>query len=274
MGANVMSKHNKKRNTAFIYETLLREIVKQSVAKNKDKRNIGISLLKENFKKGTQLRKDLDLYKALLETTNLSEKMAEKLIAEAISQHDKIDQQKLFSEQSNIISLINKELSKNVFSNFVPNYKSLATISQMFSNTLSPKRKVMFESHLIKNLSKSLSKKDEKDCVSNLVVNSFIKRFNETYKELHEEQREMLTLYIDSGRDNGTEFKFYLNEEIERLKKIIKNSYSLQEVKEDEGLKEKLNTVKTLLNDFNQSPINNKKLIETLKIQNLVRELV
>jgi len=33
-----MPKHNKKRNTAFIYEVLLREIVKQSVAKNNKKR--------------------------------------------------------------------------------------------------------------------------------------------------------------------------------------------------------------------------------------------
>ena len=33
-----MGKHNKKRNTAFIYETLVREIVKQSVAKNEEKR--------------------------------------------------------------------------------------------------------------------------------------------------------------------------------------------------------------------------------------------
>ena len=33
-----MSKHNKKRNTAFIYEALVREVVKQSIAKNKQKR--------------------------------------------------------------------------------------------------------------------------------------------------------------------------------------------------------------------------------------------
>ena len=33
-----MAKHNKKRNTAFIYEALVREIVKQSVAKNEQKR--------------------------------------------------------------------------------------------------------------------------------------------------------------------------------------------------------------------------------------------
>ena len=33
-----MAKHNKKRNTAFIYEALVREIVKQSVAKDEKKK--------------------------------------------------------------------------------------------------------------------------------------------------------------------------------------------------------------------------------------------
>ena len=33
-----MGVDNKKRNTAFIYETLVREIVKQSVAKNEEKK--------------------------------------------------------------------------------------------------------------------------------------------------------------------------------------------------------------------------------------------
>ena len=44
-----MGKHNKKRNTAFIYETLVREIVKQSVAKNEEKRNLAIQIMKEAF---------------------------------------------------------------------------------------------------------------------------------------------------------------------------------------------------------------------------------
>ena len=46
-----MSKHNKKRNTAFIYEALVREVVKQSIAKNTKKRNLAISLIKEFFNK-------------------------------------------------------------------------------------------------------------------------------------------------------------------------------------------------------------------------------
>ena len=55
-----MAKHNKKRNTAFIYEALVREIVKQSVAKNNEKRNIAIQIMKEVFAPKTELRRELD----------------------------------------------------------------------------------------------------------------------------------------------------------------------------------------------------------------------
>ena len=100
-----MAKHNKKRNTAFIYEVLLREVVKQSMAKNSEKRNVAITILKESFKKGTQLKKELDLYKALIETKSLPERLAEKLIHETMAQHQQVEQDQLFKEQSAVISI-------------------------------------------------------------------------------------------------------------------------------------------------------------------------
>ena len=136
-----MAKHNKKRNTAFIYEALVREIVKQSVAKNNEKRNVAIQIMKEVFAPKTQLRKELDLYKTLMENNSLQESIAEKILIETKTQHSQINQKQLFKEQSVAISKINKELSKSVFNNFVPNYKYLATISQVFGSTQGPKPK-------------------------------------------------------------------------------------------------------------------------------------
>jgi hypothetical protein len=128
-----MGKHNKKRNTAFIYEALVREIVKQSVAKNNKKRNAAIQIMKEAFAPRTELRKELDLYKTLMENNDLQEKIAEKILVETKTQHTRVNQEQLFKEQSVAISKINKQLSKDVFNNFVPNYKHLATIAQIFS---------------------------------------------------------------------------------------------------------------------------------------------
>ena len=55
-----MVKHNKKRNTAFIYEVLIREVVKRSIKNEKKERNNTIAVLKEGFKKGSLLRKELE----------------------------------------------------------------------------------------------------------------------------------------------------------------------------------------------------------------------
>ncbi|MCP4922878.1 MAG: hypothetical protein GY915_02440, partial [bacterium] len=173
-----MAKHNKKRNTMFIYETLIREVVKQSVNKNTDKRNVAIGIIKEYFKKDTQLRQELDLYRTLLETKGLPSNLAERLVTETVKQHGKVDQKKLFNEQSAAISAINKEISKSVFSNFVPNYKDLATISQVFADATKPKRKVMLENKLIQRLSSPDDNRTQEKGVSKLVVKSFISRFN------------------------------------------------------------------------------------------------
>ena len=158
-----MAKHNKKRNTAFIYEALVREIVKQSVAKNNEKRNAAIQIMKEAFSPKTELRKELDLYKTLMENNSLQEKIAEKILIETKLQHNQINQEQLFKEQSIAISKINKELSKSVFNNFVPNYKYLATISQIFGSTSNPKTKVLLESQIVEKLT---SKKEVEDAVS------------------------------------------------------------------------------------------------------------
>jgi len=268
-----MAKHNKKRNTAFIYEVLVREIIKQTINKNKEKRDIAIGVTKKAFKKDTELRKELDLYKALMETKNLNERVAEKLVFETKRQHAQLDQKKLFKEQSNAIALINKNISKNVFNNFVPNYKNLATVAQIFGQSVNPKTKVLLETKIIQELSITLEAKEKQRHISSLVVKNFINRFNETYSDLLEEQKDLFSKYVSSFQDNGTEFKFYLNEEIGRLKEIINKSYELEEVKQDKSLKTKLKDVATILKDFSKEPINKESFLQVLKIQNLVKEL-
>ena len=118
------TRHNKKRNTAFIYEALVRELTKCVVNKDEKRRGIVVSLVKEHFAKGTALRKELDLYKAIYETEGMEQHMCEKLIYEVKRSHSSLDKEEIFEEQTALINKINKTLSKNVFANFVPNYKS------------------------------------------------------------------------------------------------------------------------------------------------------
>jgi len=270
-----MPKHNKKRNTAFLYEMLVREVVKQSISKNEANRNKVISILKENFKVGSEINKELKLFKNLLETRNLSATTAEKLIQESKKEYKKLDRKKIFKEQSAVIKNINKQLSKNVFSNFVPNYKDLATLSQIFDEDVGVKNRVMLEEHLLTKLTFNPNQNSSEDAqTSNLIVNKFVEKFNNKYNtDLIENQRSLLNKYILSFLDNGVDFKFFLNEEIGRLKGKINKSFDVEELRNDQEMTSKMNKIKNILESFSKKPIDKQSIQQILKIQNLVTEV-
>ena len=271
-----MPKHNKKRNTALLYEMLIREAVRQTINKNKVQRDKTISTLKEGFGAGTELRKELELFKGLLETKGLLPHTAEKLIQETKKEYKRLDTKKIFNEQSTLIKKINKGLSNSVFSNFVPSYRNIATLSQIFGEDINTKKRVILEETLLKKLTtENTSKhKQERPDISNLAVNKFIEKFNTRYNDtLLENQRALLNKFILSFLDGGADLNVYLNEEIGALKKKINNSFKLDELKEDKVMAAKMKEVKKLLETSNQKPINKNFLQRILKIQTLVKEI-
>ena len=58
-------KHNKKRNTAFVYESLVREMTKAIVEKNLELKDDIVSIIKEHFTKNSLLYRELKLYKTI-----------------------------------------------------------------------------------------------------------------------------------------------------------------------------------------------------------------
>ena len=132
-------RHNKKRNTAFIYETLISELTQCSLNKDEERRGKIVSLIKEHFRKGTVLNKELAAYMTLLESEGLEKDVATRLVAEARRVHSVLDKKEIFRKQTELISEINKNLSNSVFSNFVNNYKNLNTIGTTHTTKLSPK---------------------------------------------------------------------------------------------------------------------------------------
>ena len=271
----IKTKHNKKRNTAFLYETLVREIAKSVINKQPKRNDFIISLIREHFTKSTELARELELYKTLNEMSELDPTTADKLIQESKKAHQKIDKKRLFLEQSRLISKINRNLSKNVFNNFVPNYKNLATIAQIFNDDISVKNKVLLEKELIKKLVSSKdSNPNAKVPNTNLIYKTFIKKFNETYGDnLLEEQKSLLKNYITSFNDNGVQLKIFLNEELGRLKTAIKQSIKLEEITSDSDMLEKTNKILEVLEGFKRKPFNKDMLTQILKIQNLTREI-
>ena len=267
-------KHNKKRNTAFLYETLVREMTKCVISKDKIKKNEILSILKEHFSKGKVLNKELFLYKNINETSGLKRDIAEKILKETKYDYELLSKDEIFLEQSKVINKINKNISPSVFSNFVSNYKNLASIAQIFSGSLSPKERVLLEETILEKMSESGSTEEVvMKPLDDLTYKTFIKKFNEKYSDsLLSEQKDLLTNYFLSLDDNGLSLKIYLNEELGRIKEEIKNCFSLQEIKQDENMSNKAQIVFEKLEQFKKQEFDQKMLTELLKIQYFVSE--
>ena len=73
-------KHNKKRNTAFVYEILIKEATVAILKKDTKRRNNVINIIKKHFKSDSLLRKDLECYRSLYENQSLTQLTSEKII--------------------------------------------------------------------------------------------------------------------------------------------------------------------------------------------------
>jgi len=69
------------------------------------------------------------------------------------------------------------------------------------------------------------------------------------------------------------ELKLYLNEEIGRLKKVVKASLQLEEVRADENMTEKTKKVLNILESFKNATPTQKNISKVLNIQELVKEI-
>ena len=174
-----------------------------------------------------------------------------------------------------MINDINKGLGSSVFSNFVPNYKNLATISQILNPDVSVKHRVLLENRLVTLLShESGEEQSNMAPIDNLVYKTFVKKFNDQYDgALLETQRDLLGKYITSFHDDGFELKIYLNEELGRLKNAISEFIKTDAATEDLVLLNNSNKVLQLLEGYKNQEIDEKLIQGVLKIQNLVEEL-
>lgn len=268
-------KHNKKRNTAFIYEAIIRELARAIHEGDKKKKSKIIKIIRENFRSNTLLGKDLELYKSILETKEVDKYTAEKIVFQSRVQKNTINHKRLFEHQSRLIEKINKEISPDVFSNFVPNYKDLATIFQIFNPKTTTKNRVLLEGQIINRMVISETQKEpELKPIDNLTYKTFVKKFNEKYSTaLLEEQKELLSKYITSFSDNGIDLKVYLNEEIPRLFKVVSESVNLPEIKDDKDMLDKTNEVISMLKETAERKIDKDFVHQILKIQNLAKEI-
>lgn len=270
-------KHNKKRNTAFLYEVLTKEIAKAVINKDIVRKNSLLVLMKEHFRRGEVLNKELDLYKTLGETVGGDLHLAERLIEEAKKEYSTLDQEEIFRSQTKIINEINKSFGTEIYNNFVPNYRSLATISQIFGTEVSVKHRVLLERTIIQGIvshPEEIIESKTMPHIDDLVYKKVVENFNKKYDgKLHDKQKDLITKYITLFENKNLEFKIYLNEEINRLKEEVKVMSENEEVKNDSEMLRKTVILSEKMDKFRDQPVDDELIKQVLKIQELTREI-
>jgi len=273
------NKHNKKRNTAFLYEALLKEVTKAIISGDRKAKKTAISILKESFAPKTVLSEELELYKTLLETKEMDNLTAEKIVFQVRQARSNINESDIQEAQNRLISRVNKELSSGVYSNFVPNYKNIATVSQLFSTdegNANIKSGVLLEQKVVASMMEGLSTPDAPKMkpIDNLVFKSFVSKYNKEYSSgILSEQKELLNRYILSFSDNGVDVSIYLNEELGRLHGVLTDALASDDIKTDTTMVESTKRVISMIDGFRETPINKDLIEDVLKIQNLVNEI-
>jgi hypothetical protein len=82
--------HNKRRNTAFLYEALVRELTKSVVAKDEERKSAVMAVMKEFFSNDSVLKQELTLYNEIIETRGTTKNAAEKIIGYVRKERERI----------------------------------------------------------------------------------------------------------------------------------------------------------------------------------------
>jgi hypothetical protein len=267
------NKHNKKRNTAFVFEALAREATVAIVKGDQERKAKVVSIVRKHFTGDSLLKKDLECYRSLYENQNLDKNTSQKILEAVMAAKRLIDPDGLFKQQTEVINDINKELTPATFNNFVPNYKALATIAKMF-NTDSPKQKVMLEEKIVEGMSGTLVEHTMQP-IDSITFATFTKKFNDKYgSSLLKEQKELINHYISSFAIDDLETKIYLNRELGRLKESLEKATEVEEVASDQEMINKTKLVKERLESLSgDTTLTEATLFTILKTQELVKEI-
>jgi len=262
-------KHNKKRNIAFIYEVLIKELSKASMNESNEKKQKIITILKSFFHKSAILKEELDIHQSFNDVYELDEPTAEKLIFEARYQASLLNKNLANKNKTKIVNLINKELGQKSWDTYVENYKKLATIDQAVFSKLNPKKQVFVEKKLINLLTSPKEKKQHFPNVNNLALKTFLENFNNQYSEaLNESQKKLLNKYIVSDDEESVDFKLYLYEEVDRLKAGL-----LEKIDRKDENSKKFQLIIEKIDGYSKKRIDKNMISEIIKIQSLVGEL-
>jgi len=225
-------KHSKYKNTAILFEMLVRKLTSESMTSDK---TTTVDIIKQYFGKNTELSKELQLYNSLIKEQVKSEARALDFIRTCKSAHSTLNKSTLKRQRYNLVKTISEKFNFQKVSKIrINNYKTLASIYKLFEYAEVDNPKQLMESkdvivdHLIINdtpkteVDKIIEtyKSQNKD-LRLLSYTLLVDKFNEKYSGLNESQKNLLNKYITHVNDTES-LKAYFTKIIPGIKSKLK----------------------------------------------------
>ena len=254
-------RHSKYKNTGILFELLVRQVTADAMsAKNK---STSVNLIKEFFKRGSELNKELRLYNQLMKTHFNSENKATALIEAVLSEHKTINRKLVAQQRYNLIKAIRENYNlESFFKTQLPDYKLYASVYKtLYTEKFNPAERVTSKFTLIEHICKksSVEKTKRTEIVENfkqeevglreLTYKLLVEKFNKKYSNLDAGQRDILKTYI-SYTNNTPELQEAVNKTI---KNVLAKLSDLQIT--DDVQKIKIDEIKSQLKaKYNKQP--------------------
>ena len=278
-------KHSKYKNTGILFEMLVRQIAADTMHGHKTK---ALPILKRHFKSGTELGKELQLYRTIQEEEFKTETTAQKFLQACISARKSLNEGALRRQKYNLIKEINDSfIVENFFKSRVSNYTILASIFKLFeyAEVDNPAHIVKSKSTLVEHVLRNALQNPIKTKKGNVIKETYavqekdvrllsykmlIDKFNNKYDGLNQRQKNVLREYINNVT-NSISLKEFIQKEIPVIQKYLTRAAARVGSK---IVKIKLHEVNNMLNNIsNASVVKDKHVLTILKYHELIKEL-
>jgi hypothetical protein len=273
-------KHSKFKNTAIIYDSLIKQLMQDTISENKSE---SLNIIKKYFNSNSILLKELKLYQGILEGNFKNDTQALYFIDKMIQSRKKLNEKQLLTEKYNLINEIKKYYNiDNFFKTNIREYKQYASIFNLFQfeENVFPSELNKCKITLCESIVKKEKNKDEIVISENisefrnldpeiktLAYKLMVESFNNKYSNILKEQKELLRNFILNT--NSVEFLKFFKEQAKSVKeKLDKMSIN------NSIHKIKLNEVSKLLCKYKDvKNINENDIYSLLRYYDLINEL-
>ena len=274
-------KHSKYKNTAILFEILVRKLTSESLTTDK---SLTINIIKKYFGKNTELSKELQLYNSLIKEQLTSEAQALDFIRTCTSAHGQLNNTLLKRQRYNLVKEISENFNFTKISKIrINNYKTLASVYKIFeyNEVDNPKQLLECKTEIVGHILIHEEKKPQLDTIIEayksqstdtrlLSYKLLIDKFNEKYSGLNESQKNLLNQYITYVNDTE-QLKQYFSKVIPSIKKELKEQVSLVT---DKATKIKINGLsKMLCNVETIKVVKESHVLSLLRYYDLITEL-